>query len=157
MSETRTDRPSPAPLRGIYPYVPAYLPEMTDLWVASWTLTMPAIDFEARRPWLVEHLGALGDAGVRIEVAIVETGAIAGFVTVDPATGHLDQICVGPDWWGTGIAAALLAAARSIAPGGLQLDVNADNPRAVRFYLAQGFVETARGTNPRSGLPIITM
>lgn len=144
-------------LRGVIPYDDAFLPEMADLWVATWTATLPEIDFEARRGWLLEHLAAALDAGQTIRVAVVETGDVVGFVLIDPATGWLDQIAVGPNVRGAGIADALLAAAREISPERIGLDVNADNPRAVAFYLREGFVEVGRGSNPRSGLPILKL
>jgi len=34
----------------VRPFVPADLTPAADLWVAGWALTMPDIDFEARRP-----------------------------------------------------------------------------------------------------------
>ncbi|MBS7540199.1 GNAT family N-acetyltransferase [Ancylobacter lacus] len=80
--------------------------------------------------------------------------SLAGFVVVSPATGYLDQLVVGPRWFGAGVAAALLAEARRLSPHRLELHVNQDNPRAVRFYEREGFVRTGEGTNPRSGLPI---
>lgn len=144
-------------LREIVDLVPAHLPEVVDLWVASWARTMPEIDFEARRPWLVDRLAELGAAGVRRRVAFSETGEAMGFVTLDPATGWLDQIAVGPDFWGAGVAEALLADARLLAPGRIGLDVNADNARAVAFYRKQGFEKVGEGRNPRSGLPTLVL
>ena len=144
-------------LREILPFSDAFLPEMADLWVATWTATMPEIDFEARRGWLVDHLAEALDRGEAIRVAVVETGEVAGFVLIDPATGWLDQIAVGPEQRGAGIAEALLAAAREISPERVGLDVNADNIRAVAFYRAQGFEEVGQGVNPRSGLPILKL
>ncbi|MDR3376017.1 MAG: GNAT family N-acetyltransferase [Ancalomicrobiaceae bacterium] len=140
----------------IVPFAAEHLAALLDFWVASWTRTLPEIDFEARRPWLVEHLGRLEADGVAIRVASGGAGPI-GFVTVDCNNGHLDQLCVAPEFWGKGIAEALVADARRISPSGLHLAVNADNTRAVRFYRRQGFVETGRGSNPRSGLPIVFM
>ena len=49
------------------------------------------------------------------------------------------------------------AAAKALSPGGLALDVNAGNARARRFYARHGFVAGAAGTNPRSGLPTLTL
>lgn len=144
------------PAAVIVPFAAEHLAALLDLWVASWAKTMPEIDFEARRPWLVEHLGRLAADGVAIRVACGPAGP-AGFITVDPGNGHLDQLCVAPDAWGTGVAEALIADARRIAPAGLHLSVNADNPRAVAFYRRQGFAETGVGANPRSGLPIVFM
>lgn len=134
-----------------------HLGPVTDLWVASWAKTMPSIDFEARRPWFVNHLREGRARGVRIRCAHVETGDVAGFVMIDPATGWLDQIAVHPDCWGAGIAEALLADARRISPERVRLDVNADNPRAVAFYEKQGFAKVGEGSNPRSGLPTLVL
>lgn len=144
-------------LRAVLPFHDAWWPEIADLWVASWARTMPQIDFEARRPWLLDHLAKALEAGQAIRVAVVETGDVAGFVLIDPATGWLDQIAVAPAQWGSGIAEALLRAAREISPDGIGLDVNADNPRALAFYARHGFVEVGRGENPRSGLPTLKL
>lgn len=135
----------------------AHLAAIADFWVASWAKTMLSIDFEARRPWIVAHLPALRDKGVAVRVALSDDGAPIGFITVDPANGHIDQVCVSPDHWGGGLAGELIAEAKRISPASLHLDVNADNPRAIAFYVRHGFRETGRGANPSSGLPIIAM
>ncbi len=144
-------------LRGILAMSDGHLPEMVDLWVASWVKTLPSIDFEARRPWLVDHLGAARAKGAVVRVAIVETGDVVGFVLIDPASGYLDQIAVHPDQWGAGIAEALIGEARRLSPEKIVLDVNADNPRAVAFYVRQGFREIGRGVNARSGLATLKL
>lgn len=144
-------------LAGMVDLVPAHLPEVTDLWVASWQRTLPSIDFEARRPWLVDHLDAATAKGAAVRVAMTATGDVGGFVLIDPATGYLDQIAVHPDLWGAGIAEALIEEARRLSPEKIVLDVNADNPRAVAFYVRQGFREIGRGTNPRSGLATLKL
>ncbi len=144
-------------LRAVLEMNDAYLPEIADLWVASWRKTLPEIDFEARRGWLVEHLDAARAKGAVIRVAVVMTGDVVGFVMIDPATGYLDQIAVHPDQWGAGIAEALIDEARRLSPEKVVLDVNADNPRAVAFYARQGFREIGRGVNPRSGLPTLKL
>ena len=70
---------------------------------------------------------------------------MVGFVTVDPATLYLDQIVVAPEAWGCGVAAALIAEAKRISPHGLDLHVNTDNARAIRFYEKHGFAHFRRG------------
>ncbi len=135
----------------------AHLDRIADFWVASWAKSMPSTDFEARRPWILAHLAALNADGVAVRVALSEAGDPIGFITVDPASGHIDQVCVGPDHWGSGLADDLIVEAKRIAPNGLHLDVNADNNRAIAFYVRHGFRETGRGANPSSGLPIIAM
>jgi len=136
--------------------VAADLPEMSDLWVASWQAAMPKIDFEARRPWFVNRMAAHRESGARTLVALCD-GDIAGFVVVDPATGYLDQIAVAPTRQGQGIATALLAHAKDVSPQLIELDVNQTNARAIRFYEREGFRIVGEGANPNSGAPIYKM
>jgi putative acetyltransferase len=136
----------------IVDFAPDTLPELADLWVAAWTATMPAIDFEARRVWFVAHLNAMQSAGVAILCAHGEDDRIAGFVTLDWTTGHIDQLAVAPSEWGHGAALALLNAAKRRCADGLHLKVNQDNPRAIRFYEREGFRRAAAGVNSTSGL-----
>ena len=82
---------------------------------------------------------------------------MVGFVTVDPKTGYLDQIVVAPEAWGSDVANMLMDEARRISPGGLDLKVNADNARAIRFYEKQGFVDAGETVNETSGAPVRLM
>lgn len=133
--------------------VPAHLPELADLWVAAWTKAMPAIDFEMRRGWFVDHLVAMRDRGALVCCAFnPENGEMAGFVTLEPATGLVDQLAVSPALWGSAVARELLDWARQNSQGALELDVNQDNARAVRFYEREGFERVSEGVNPNSGL-----
>lgn len=134
----------------------ADLPEMLDLWVASWRVAYPEIDFDARRPWLVNQIATLEQDGA-VTLCIFHDGALAGFVVIHPETGWLDQICVGDAYKGNGCAEALMAAARATSPGVVRLDVNADNMRAIRFYERNGFVQVGRGENTLSGRSTIQM
>lgn len=129
---------------------------MLDLWVAAWRAAVPHIDFDARRPWCAEHLDALAAAGVRVVVAEV-AGTVAGFVTVDAASGHVDQLAVSPAAQGGSSADALIGCAKALSPRGLALDVNADNHRARRFYARHGFRPVGAGVNARSGLPTLAL
>ena len=127
-----------------------------ELWRATWQQAYPSIDFTARVAWWRERW--------RSELVPVATimlaerdGVLAGFVTVDPKTRYLDQIVVAPEAWGSEVAAALLAEAGRLSPDGLELKVNADNTRAIRFYEKHGFVITGQDVNERSGAPIHVM
>ena len=133
--------------------------KLADLWVASWAKTMPDIDFEARRPWFLGHFETLRQTGAEILVAVAgaQGGMPAGFVAIAPATGYLDQLAVAPAFWGKGAAEALMAAARTVSPAGIALDVNQDNPRAVAFYRRLGFTIASEGRNPMSGRAIWRM
>lgn len=114
---------------------------------------MPTIDFEGRRAWIVEHLSALQAGGAQIMCVFdVASGAMAGFATIDPADGLLDQLAVAPLYWGRGAALVLLDEAKRRSPQRIALEVNQDNPRAVCFYEKHGFVRAAVGVNPRSAL-----
>lgn len=134
-------------------YTSAHLPELTDLWIAAWAKAMPAIDFEARRGWFVDHLSGMRERGVTVLCAFdVANGEMAGFITLDRAIGHIDQLAIGPAAWGRGAAVALLNEVKRISDGRLYLDVNQDNARAVRFYVREGFRCVSSGTNASSGL-----
>lgn len=130
---------------------PCHLAAMSDLWVASWAKAMPEIDFEARRTWLLDHLAALKAGGAVTRLALASGDTVAGFVVIHPGTGYLDQLVVAPPFWGKGAAEALMDEARRLSPELVALDVNQDNPRAVRFYEKVGLKIVAEGANPMSG------
>ena len=128
----------------------ADLDALADLWVASWQETMPAVDFSARRPWIVTRLHGWPTGDI---LAAVAGGRPTGFLLLDEAAALIDQLVVAPAAKGDGTAKVLLQAARLRIPAGLALDVNADNARAIRFYEREGFRKEAPGINPASGLP----
>jgi len=125
---------------------PAQLGAMSSLWVATWAATYPTIDFDRRRGWFVDRITAFAGAGVAIPLAFAG-GELAGFVTVDPAGGWIDQMLVGLSHQGSGAGRALMDEAKRLSPNGLSLDVNADNARAIAFYRREGFAKTAERTN----------
>jgi putative acetyltransferase len=127
-----------------------------ELWRRTWQAAYPGIDFAARLEWWRGRWR--GELVPSAEIVLAVAGdELAGFVTVDPRTGYLDQIVVAPERWGSDTAALLLAEAKRISPAGLDLDVNTDNDRAIRFYTKQGFVVSSAGTNPISGKPVQRM
>lgn len=128
------------------------LSALIDLWVASWRKAMPQIDFEARRTWFRDHLSGLETDGFQTICAFDTQGSLLGFVTVNPQTHDLAQLAVTPEAWGSGVAPWLLAEARRLSPQALVLDVNEDNPRAIRFYEREGFAHIGDGVNAISGL-----
>lgn len=135
----------------------ADLSALIELWVAAWRETGFDINFEARRSWLRDRLRAHRAEGGAILVGLDPAGRPAGFVTLDPASGYLDQLCVAPPERGSGLASALLAAVKSLARGIVELDVNEDNARARRFYEREGFQAVTRGSSAQSGLPTLRM
>jgi len=99
----------------------------------------------------------LGPAESRTRVRGRAGKALVGFVTVDPTTMYLDQIVVAPEHWGSGVALALLDEAKRLSPKGIDLLVNKDNARAIRFYEKHGFVYAGEDKNPVSGKPVNRM
>ncbi len=139
------------PLRA---FEPSDLDAVADLWVAAWKTTGLPFDFAARRDWFVGRLAQLAGEGAAILVGLDARGRPAGLVTVDPA-GYVDQLCVAPAERGGGLARALLDEAKRRAPDVVDLNVNADNPRARRFYEREGFLVVGIGKSALSGLPML--
>ncbi len=138
------------------PYAPGDEDAAIALWLRSWTAAYPDLDFAQRLDWWRARWRNELVPVAKIVVA-ERDGIILGFVTVDPQTLYLDQIVVAPEHWASGIGAALIAQARRISPRGLDLDVNTDNARAIRFYQKLGFVIAGAGKNPISGRPLHRM
>jgi putative acetyltransferase len=126
------------------------------LWLRAWQAAYPQLDFAARLDWWRRRWRDELTKSADIVVAEIP-GRIVGFVTVDPRTSYLDQIVVAPEHWASGVGAALMAVARQLSPAGLDLEVNTDNARAIRFYEKQGFAAGAASVNPHSGKPVRRM
>lgn len=138
------------------PYKPADEDAAIELWRRTWQQHYPQIDFAARVPWWRERWR--NELALAATITVAERdGILVGFVTVDPATCYLDQIVVAPEVWGSDVAAALLGEAKRLSPGGLDLAVNADNARAIRFYRKQGFAIVGNDVNALSGAPVHRM
>jgi putative acetyltransferase len=138
------------------PYRPSDEDAAIDLWLKSWQATMPQIDFAARVSWWRRRWREELVPTTQIVVAY-DDAKLVGFVTVDPDTRYLDQIVVAPDAWGGGFAVMVLDAARARSPTGLDLLVNKDNLRAIRFYEKHGFRYDGEDVNPTSGRPVNRM
>jgi putative acetyltransferase len=132
------------------PYRPADEDGAIELWRDTWAAAYPQIDFRTRVDWWRERWRNELVPNAEIVVAD-DAGRLVGFVTVELASGYLDQIVVATPRQGSGVAERLLAAARHLSPQGLHLDVNQDNARAIRFYQKHGFVTTGEGVNALSG------
>jgi putative acetyltransferase len=138
------------------PYAAADEDVAIELWRRSWQHAYPDIDFSARLSWWRERW--CGELVPKASITIAErAGEILGFVTIDPATGYLDQIVVAPEAWGFELAEALLGEAKRICPQKIELHVNKDNARAIRFYEKHGFAVTGESKNPLSGRPVFAM
>jgi putative acetyltransferase len=138
------------------PYAAADEDAAIELWRRTWAHHFPHIDFNARVAWWRERWRAELVPVAHIVVA-EQDGALTGFVTVDPKTRYLDQLVVAPEHWGTDAGATLLDEAKRLSPAGLDLVVNTDNARAIRFYAKHGFVYAGKDKNPVSGRPVNRM
>lgn len=138
------------------PYAAADEAASIELWRRTWQKHYPHIDFAARLPWWRERWRKELVPVAKVVVA-EQGGEIIGFVTVDPANMYLDQLAVAPEHWGSGVALALLDEAKRISPNGLNLLVNKDNARAIRFYEKHGFVYDGDDKNPVSGIVVNRM
>lgn len=125
------------------------------LWRRTWQVAYPAIDFAAREAWWRARWEI--ELVPRAQVVVAERGAdLLGFVTIDDR-GYLDQLVVGPEAWGTEVAAQLMDEAKRLSRSGISLLVNADNARAIGFYRKHGFVDDGDDVNPTSGRPVKRM
>jgi len=144
------------PAATLRPYTAADERAAIELWRETWQEAYPAIDFAARVGWWRERWRGELVSSATIVVAEV-TGTLVGFVTVNAATAYLDQIVVAPTHWGSGVAEMLLEEAKRLSPARLELHVNQDNSRAVRFYRKHGFAVAGEDVNARSGAPVYLM
>ena len=153
---TESNQTLGAPAFTLRPYAASDEDAAIELWRRTWQFHYPHIDFNARTAWWRERWRQ--DLLPAAAVVVAESaGALTGFVTVDTKTMYLDQIVVAPEAWGSGIAQALLDEAKRLSPRGLDLLVNKDNARAIRFYAKHGFVDAGEDSNPVSGKPVNRM
>lgn len=137
------------------PYVAEDEDAAISLWLRTWSLAYPSIDFAQRlEGWRARWRDELVPVA---QIVIAEqNGAMTGFVTID-ASGYLDQLVVAPEAWGSDLGNVLMDKAKAMSPGGITLLVNTDNPRAIRFYERNGFVHTHDDVNPVSGRKVYGM
>jgi len=126
-----------------------------ELWRRTWQQAYPSIDFTARVAWWRERWRNELVPNAAIIVA-EQAHTLTGFVTID-GSGYLDQLVVSPDHWGSKLAGALVDEAKRLSPGGVTLEVNKDNARAIRFYERSGFGHAGEDVNPTSARPVLRM
>jgi putative acetyltransferase len=137
-------------------YRPADEDAAIELWRRTWSTHYPHLDFSARQAWWRTRWRTELVPQASIIVAEAD-GEIIGFVTIDAKTMYLDQIVVAPEHWGSSLAVVLLDEAKRLSPKGIDLLVNKDNFRAIRFYEKHGFAFAGEDKNPVSGLPVNRM
>jgi putative acetyltransferase len=138
------------------PYAAADEDAAIELWRRTWQVAYPDIDFDERVGWWRERWRS--DTVALSSIVVAErAGALIGFVTINGDSGYLDQLVVAPETWGSGVADELMQEAFRLSPRGIDLHVNTDNARAIRFYEKHGFAKLTESVNPRSGLPVYLM
>jgi putative acetyltransferase len=115
------------------------------LWLETWRQAYPSINFDARVDWWRNRWRTELVPVAQIVIA-EQDGALVGFVTID-GTGYLDQLVVNPAQWGSDVSRALVDETKRLSPTGVTLKVNADNIRAIKFYMRNGFVKTGDEVN----------
>ncbi len=138
------------------PYTTADEDAAIELWRRTWTHHYPKIDFDTRVDWWRKRWRKELVPAARIVLAEID-GEMIGFVTIDTKKRYLDQFVVAPELWGSGVASALLGEAKRLSPRGINLHVNKDNARAIRFYEKGGFEYDGEDKNPMSGQPVNKM
>ena len=138
------------------PYADADEDAAIELWRRTWQHHFPQIDFNERLAWWRERWKQ--ELVPVADVVVAEcNGELIGFVTIEPKTRYLDQLVVAPEHWGSRAAAAMLDEAKRRSPAGIELLVNQDNARAIRFYEKNGFRYLREDKNPVSGRPVNRM
>jgi putative acetyltransferase len=133
----------------------AALPEDRDTLVAIWLRSVRAThtfltedDIEALLPFVRDELGP--DSELELWVLAGEEGAVVGFTGLsgtDVAALFLD-----PDHLRRGGGRMLIEHAQRLK-GALTVDVNEQNPDAVRFYETAGFKTVGRSPTDDAGRP----
>lgn len=83
-------------------------------------------------------------------LALSPVGVIQGFIGL--AGPKIEALFVHPDWHRKGVGRRLINQALILSPQ-LMVDVNIQNPGAVEFYAALGFLEVGRSPVDHAGKP----
>lgn len=128
-------------------------PEEAEALAALWERSVRAThgflteeDVLAYRPMV---LGALQADEIRC-LLLRSGGRPLGFLLTSGDT-HIEALFLEPTFTGLGLGARLLS--QALADGAVSIDVNEDNPRALRLYEAFGFRQTARAPKDPFGRP----
>ena len=124
-------------------------PRLLDVWEAAVRAThnfLEEHDIQLLKPLLI------GQYFPQVQLSCIrgDDGLIAGFLGY--AEGKIEMLFVDPLHHGTGIGRALLNDA-VVRLGAHQVDVNEQNPKALGFYLSQGFAVEDRSPLDAGGRP----
>ena len=131
--------------------VPADVDTLVGIWLRSVRATHTFLtkdDIQALLPFVQEELGAPAD--LELWVLASDDGTPIGFLGL--AGADVAALFLEPDHRRRGGGRMLVEHAQALK-GRLTVDVNEQNPEAVRFYEAQGFVVVARSPDDGAGRP----
>lgn len=125
------------------------LPRLLEVWEAAIRATHDFLeehDIQLLKPLLI------GQYFPQVQLSCIrgEDGNISGFLGY--AEGKVEMLFVDPLNHDTGVGRALLKHAVTHL-GATQVDVNEQNPKALGFYLSQGFVVERRSPLDDGGRP----
>ncbi|MCR4508639.1 GNAT family N-acetyltransferase [Pseudomonas sp. 32.2.56] len=124
-------------------------PRLLEVWEAAVRATHDFLeehDIQLLKPLLIEQYFPQ----VQLSCMRGDDGMIAGFLGY--AEGKIEMLFVDPQHHGMGIGRALLNDAVTRL-GANQVDVNEQNPKALGFYLSQGFAVAGRSPLDGGGRP----
>jgi putative acetyltransferase len=124
-------------------------PRLLEVWEAAVRATHDFLeehDIQLLKPLLIEQYFPL----VQLSCIRGDDGTIAGFLGY--VEGKVEMLFVDPQYHGMGIGRALLNDA-VVRLGASQVDVNEQNPKALGFYLSQGFAVEGRSPLDGGGRP----
>jgi putative acetyltransferase len=122
-------------------------PTLVEIWLRSVRAThgfLSEQDIAALEPLVREQVLP------KLEVWVLETEAPIGFMALNG--NSLEALFIDPAYIGAGGGRLLLEHARRLK-GALSVDVNEQNPAALRFYLANGFEVIGRSETDSGGRP----
>ena len=105
-------------------------------------------DIESLRPLVRE---VFGTSALDLWVLTTDEDVPIGFLGM--AGNKIEALFIAPEHFGAGGGRRLVAHAQALRGGELTLDVNEQNPAAIGFYQAMGFVVEGRSPVDDAGRP----
>jgi putative acetyltransferase len=118
--------------------------DVIQLWQRAWQKAMPGINFEKRfgdrrKYWKTKIVSKVPETMI---IVAERRGAVIGFMIIDWETGYLVELVVSWQFWKSTVGELLLSEAKWLSPTGVDLNVDPNNDRAVRFFEKHKFVKT---------------
>jgi putative acetyltransferase len=124
---------------------------LVTIWLRSVRATHTLLsedDIQSLLPFVREELR--GQSGLELWILVADASAVIGFLGLSGS--DVAALFLDPDYLRRGGGRMLLAHARRLK-GALSVDVNEQNPEAVRFYESSGFETVGRSPVDDAGRP----